>query len=78
MSSSLSDNTGAVGFRDGLETVGRGVVVSWQCSVVKGRISSYKYHCRFASSPLDTMICGIVRLLGNFRFAVCELLHAHV
>ena len=39
MSSSLSDDTGSLGFRDGFATVGRGVVVSWQCSMVKGRIS---------------------------------------
>ena len=59
MSSSLSDDTNAVVFLDGLATAGRGVVMSWQCSDVNGCISSYRYHCRFASSPLGTMISAM-------------------
>ena len=32
---------------------------------MKGRISLYKYHCRFASSPFGLMTCGIASLCGK-------------
>ena len=46
--------------RFGLATAGRGVEMSWQRSAVKGRILSYRYHCRLASSPFGWTTGGIV------------------
>ena len=66
MSSSLSDISASRGFCFGLTTAWRGVETSWQRSAVKGRISSYRYHCRLASSPFGWMTGGIVTSSGDF------------
>ena len=53
----------------GLGTTGSGVIMSWQRSAVKGRISSYRYHCRLASSPFGRVVCGISPTFGTFCFS---------
>ncbi len=64
--SSLSDDTSATCLFLVFGTDGRGVVMSWQRSAVKGRISSKRPHCRFASSrPFGLMTYGIVGSCGR-------------
>ena len=65
MSLSLSHNSASCSICFGLATAGRGVVMPWQRSAVKGRILSYRYHC-LASSPFGWMTAGIIVSLGNF------------